>query len=50
MIAVAENTTLQLDKATTLVVDVVDSMTQIGNVWADITANTEIAKNSLEDW
>ncbi|KAJ6561974.1 hypothetical protein B0H19DRAFT_1143168 [Mycena capillaripes] len=50
IIAIAENTSNELDKAIPLVVDVVNSMTQIGNVWADINGNLTIANNGYDSW
>lgn len=50
IISLAENTSDQLDKAIPLLVGVVRSMTQIGNVWADTTTSLASAQNEYSAW
>jgi hypothetical protein len=50
ILAIAENTSLQLEKGISLVIDVVGSMTRITDIWADTVVSVEIAQDNFKAW
>ena len=49
-ISLAENTSDQLDKVVSLLINVVGSMTLIGNCWGDINTSLATAKEKYTAW